>query len=233
MSTLETSFKNLKEKYSGLAQLLDSCSEKIDMHDEVLEGVISRAKDKEIKYHHILLFGTLSRSKNLSSAIIRELPKYNIFAIEILLRAQLETLTLLHYVMKNPAYIKTAVFGSKTGGDELKVVNIMTMLKHLDKTIKKAYNGQINVLEDYSILCEVAHPNFASHFTPIEVGEETESGLEIEFFSSLPKLSEGEVKKYLSSVIFVCDHLFVIAEKLDELFSQAEKKIKEKRREKN
>ena len=120
-------------------------------------------------FHIILIDGIIARSLNIFEGLLREFEEKNLFSFHCLLRAHIETLSLIYYINKNPDYIGKAVKGMKDD-ETFPIVNIITMIEHTSKKYDK-------LKENYDILSEYTHPNPISLRTNLNINLPKNVGL--------------------------------------------------------
>jgi hypothetical protein len=132
----------------------------------------------------IFMHGVIMRSLNLYRGALWAFGNGNPQVFSECIRAQCETLALLHWCSRNPNNIKAATMGSRNNADkELNIPNVLTLIDNLDKK----YTG---IRKDYDQLCEIVHPNPASLLASTEILDEKE--MVVAFITKPVKLSDED-----------------------------------------
>lgn len=206
-------FDAVEKEYPSLKKYRDKVYTQFMRHYTALVDFFLKAHGGKIYSHSLVINGAILRSLNFYRGAIWALGTRNPHVFFDSLRAQCETLGLIHYCVLNPKYVVPATIGERKHPEEnLKIVNVITLIEK----VEKKYKG---IRQDFDDLCELVHPNPASLYANILPKTQTKKGsLLIVGGTRSPRVTEAEAEKYLKILIYWTDWIFEELTSLVKLF---------------
>lgn len=202
--------EELKEMFPNLKHKIESCEKLIIKHPELLKEIIIDRGKGDLRVYHFLIIGTLSRSRNISEAIIRESREGNLYAVIILLRALMETTALLNYVKRHPDYLEKATWASNETEGKVKIWEII-------EELSEEFKNEFDLKSDYIELCLISHPLIKSHLLNVKISNEKERKFTFSDYS--PKIEEKELEEKLNAIINLMQINLNIVDEIDKMFT--------------
>lgn len=196
-------FADVEKGYPSLGKYGEKVFYQFKTHYQAIIDFVISLHAGKLYHHSLVINGAILRSLNFYRGAIWGLGTRNPHVFYDSLRAQCETLSLIHYCVLNPEYVKAATIGDKKHEDPfLKIKNILTMIDKVDKKYK-------GIRKDYDALCDLVHPNPASLYVNIKPDKGDEDGaLRVTFGTKSPRITKEVAKKNLILLISWTEWIF-------------------------
>lgn len=208
-------FDAVEKEYPKLKKYKGKIYEQFLKHYDSIIELVLKAHNGKLYSHSLVINGAILRSLNYYRGAVWALGTRNSHVFFDSLRAQCESLSLIHYCVLKPEYVVAATTGNREHVEEkLKIKNILSLVDNTDKK----YNG---IRKDYDSLCELVHPNPASLYANIQPLTETEKGaLMIQVSTKSARITEEDAELNLKVLICWTDWIFEEMRSLAEYFKK-------------
>jgi hypothetical protein len=196
-------FADVEKEYPSLGKYKEKVSDQFKKHYQAIIDFVISLHAGKLYRHSLVINGAILRSLNFYRGAIWGLDTRNPHVFYDSLRAQCETLGLIHYCVLKPEYVKAATIGDiKHEDPTLKIKNILTMIDIVDKKYK-------GIRKDYDALCGLVHPNPASLYANIKPDKKDEDGvLRVTWGTRSPRITKEVAEKNLILLINWTEWIF-------------------------